>query len=59
MTDLTAMGKVNKRALPSVWRSEYLEVSSLLIAGASVTLRERNHFTLAFPSQPGRNRRMG
>ena len=59
MTDLTAIGKVNSNEDPSGCRSEYLDVSSFVIAGCAVTYIRRSHFTLMLPSHPGRNRRAG
>src|SRR5688572_19985220 len=59
MIDFTPSSKVNWRALPSGCKSEYLEVSSLVCVGPSVTLMRRSHFTFILPSQPGSSRRIG
>src|SRR5688572_11441454 len=49
ITDFTPISKVNWRALPSGIGSEYLEVSSLVCVGPSVSFRRCSHFTLMLP----------
>src|SRR5256885_2799753 len=59
MMDFASMTKLNMRAVPSASGSVYLEVSSRVMKGRSATSMRRIHFTLAFPSHPGRKRRAG
>src|SRR5690606_42049818 len=59
ITDFAPIGNVKSKASPLGRISEYFDVSSFAISGPGATFRRRSHFTLALPSQPGRNRRIG
>ena len=59
MSERASMRKLNMREVPLAKGSVYLEVSSRVMKGWSDTSMRRSHFTLALPSQPGRNRRAG
>ena len=59
MTDLASITKLNCRAFPPESGSVYLDVSSFVMLGWSVSLMRRSHLTHVLPSKPGRNRRSG
>ena len=59
ITDLASMTHVHFLDVPSAKVSVYLDVSSRLSIGWSVTSTRRNHFTHILPSHPGTTSRTG
>src|SRR5688500_14639604 len=59
MIDLASMTKLKILAVPSFSGSVYLDVSQRVIHGCVPSSSRRSHFTLAFPSHPGSNKRSG
>ena len=59
MKDFTSIGNTNCQAFSSLSRIVYFEVSSLVMAGAAVSLSRRSHFTFMLPSKPGSSSRTG
>ncbi len=59
MMDSGSMTQVKAKTRPSAMTSVYSLVSSLLMAGRSVTRMRLSHFTWMLPSHPGTTRRTG